>query len=143
MTDEQIIKALKCCNDGACGFCPITDSDCIQKCRSEAIELINRQKAEVEEIKDERANLKIILLATQSAGNSYKKEAETLQQALEYQKSLVEILKAEIKKAKSEAIKEFAKRFERNIKDLKATLGQTWEIQNALKETLKEMTEKE
>ena len=28
---------------------------------------------------------------------------------------------------------------EKNIKDVEVTLGQTWEIQNALKKTLKEM----
>ena len=32
-----------------------------------------------------------------------------------------------------------AKRFERKIKDVQFTIGQTWEIQTALKETLKEM----
>lgn len=42
-------------------------------------------------------------------------------------------------KIKSEAIKEFVKKFEKKIKDVKFTLGQTWEIQNALKDTLKEM----
>ena len=47
----------------------------------------------------------------------------------------------EIKNAKSEAYKEFAKRFEKNIKDIRVTLGQTWEIQNALKKTLKELTD--
>ena len=41
--------------------------------------------------------------------------------------------------AEAEAVKEFAKRFEKNIKDVKFTLGQAWEIQNALKKTLKEM----
>ena len=45
------------------------------------------------------------------------------------------------KTAKSEAIKEFAERFEKKIKDVEFTIGQTWEIQCALKQTLKEMTE--
>ena len=44
-----------------------------------------------------------------------------------------------INSAKSEAIKEFKKTFEKKIKDVEFTLGQTWEIQNALKDTLKEM----
>lgn len=39
----------------------------------------------------------------------------------------------------SEAIKEFVKKFEKKIKDVKFTLGQVWEIQCALKQTLKEM----
>lgn len=37
------------------------------------------------------------------------------------------------------AIKAFVKKFEKKIKDVEFTLGQTWEIQNALKDTLKEM----
>lgn len=63
-------------------------------------------------------------------------------------KNLYEDLKAEnletikaIKGCKAEAIKEFAKKFEKNIKDVNFTLGQTWEIQTALEKTSKEMTE--
>ena len=52
--------------------------------------------------------------------------------------SLFETAKETIK---PEAYKEFAKKFEKNIKDVRVTLGQTWEIQNALKKTLKELTD--
>lgn len=41
---------------------------------------------------------------------------------------------------RTETCKECLKKFEKNMKDVKVTLGQTWEIQNALKKTLKEMT---
>ena len=41
----------------------------------------------------------------------------------------------------NELAKKFVKKFEKNIKDMQVTLGQTWEIQNALKTTLEEMTE--
>ena len=65
-------------------------------------------------------------------------------------KNLYEDLKAEnletikaINKCKAEAIKEFAKKFEKNIKDVNFTLGQTWDIQTALEKTSKEMTEEE
>ena len=41
--------------------------------------------------------------------------------------------------AKAEAYKECLKKFGKNIKDVQVTLGQAWEIQNALKKTLKEL----
>ena len=44
-----------------------------------------------------------------------------------------------LKTAKSEAIKEYIKRFEKNIKNVQFTLGQTREIQSALKQTKEEM----
>ena len=43
------------------------------------------------------------------------------------------------KKIEADISAKTLKRFEKNIKDVKFTLGQTWEIQNALKKTLKEM----
>lgn len=46
-------------------------------------------------------------------------------------------------KLKDETIKKFVKQFEKNLKDLQLTLGQFWELQNAIKKTLTEMTEKE
>ena len=60
----------------------------------------------------------------------------------EQDKAILNALKR-MGEVRAEAAREFAKRFEKNIKDIQVTLGQTWEIQNALKETLKEMTEKE
>lgn len=78
MTDNEIIKELEGCS-----------CDTLEL----ALDLINRQKAEIERLKGEIKNI----------------SAKTL------------------------------KRFEKNLKDVKVTLGQTWEIQNALKETLKEM----
>ena len=52
MTDNEIIKALECCRDLKCSECPkktnffIDDCD-VQLC-DEAVDLINRQKAEIE-----------------------------------------------------------------------------------------------
>ena len=52
MTDNDIIKALECCNDGACEYCPIGGDDCIQRSRSKAIDLINRKNAENERLQE-------------------------------------------------------------------------------------------
>ena len=58
MTDEQIIKALECCatDDGDyCSQCPYGNIDykpgnggCVNRCRKDALDLINRQKEEIE-----------------------------------------------------------------------------------------------
>ena len=49
MTDNEIIKALECCNNGNCSGCPMSvDICCITRSREEAINLINRQKTEID-----------------------------------------------------------------------------------------------
>ena len=98
MTDAEIIKALECCTTkGAkCSDCPafkkVDRSDCKKYFRG-AIDLINRQKAEIERLKNENDIL--------------SKNADTaFQDGLnEAQDLYAEQVKAEIK---SEAIKEFA-----------------------------------
>ncbi len=63
MTDEQIIKALECCatDDGDdCFQCPYGNivyksgnGGCVNRCRKDALDLINHRKAEIEqEIKE-------------------------------------------------------------------------------------------
>jgi hypothetical protein len=55
---------------------------------------------------------------------------------------LINRQKAEIERLKKEAVGISArtlKRFEKEIKDVQFTIGQTWEIQCALKDVLKEM----
>lgn len=63
MTDEQIIKALGCCatDDGDdCFQCPYGNivykpgnGGCVNRCRKEALDLIKRQKEEIEKLKVE------------------------------------------------------------------------------------------
>ena len=119
MTDEQIIQALWSCEQSVCYKCPLDEVyetegiECLSILCKQALDLINRQKAEIErlegELIEERTRRK-------NAVNSYHE-------------------------AKAAAIEEFVNRFEKNIKDVQFTLGQTWEIQNALKQIKKEMTQ--
>lgn len=60
MTDEQIIKALECCSTDTCfsNGCPLEDESdgadigkCTSKLSKLALDLINRQKAEIERLK--------------------------------------------------------------------------------------------
>lgn len=86
MTDNEIIKALECCvyweSDKSCEDCPENTYGfgCGNKLAKHSLDLINRQKAEIE-------GLNIELQSMRSAANSYKTHYET---------------------AKSDAIKEFA-----------------------------------
>ena len=90
MTDEEIIKALECCadEDMGCEVCPYWAKGCTVE--KDTIDLINRQQAEIERLKEE---------------NKFHRKTitENAQRALE-------VTIEEIEKAKSEAIKEFAER---------------------------------
>lgn len=58
MTDEEIIKALKCCSRGNCKDCAAkecTDLECVHNLIQNALRLINNQQEEIESIKAKRA----------------------------------------------------------------------------------------
>lgn len=54
MTDNEIIKALECCKDGGvCTGCPLFEqktAKCISQLNEYTLDLINRQKAEIERL---------------------------------------------------------------------------------------------
>lgn len=55
MTDNDIVKALECCKKPVpdCDCCPIERGDmCFDFLKEVALDLINRQKAEIERLKD-------------------------------------------------------------------------------------------
>ncbi len=59
LKDEEIIKALECCMNGnnCGGCCPYDDEDdtceeCTSKLTKDALDLINRQKAEIERLRN-------------------------------------------------------------------------------------------
>ena len=85
MTDNEIIKALKCCSDSNCHECPI--EGCTDDIFGNALDLINRQKAENDSLKVDLAKCSIRL------DNLYKTADEI----------------------KSEAIKEFAERLKKRF----------------------------
>jgi hypothetical protein len=93
MTDNKIVKALECCKSRECGECPrlYNDFPDSHECKADLMEkvynLIDRQKAEVERLKAYNHNL---LSANVGMSCNWLDE---------------------IKKAKSEAVREFAKEF--------------------------------
>ncbi len=52
MTDNEIIKALKCCTGENCESCPAytPDEKCVRITLEESLNLINRQQAEIERL---------------------------------------------------------------------------------------------
>ena len=95
MTDNEIIKALECCMKDDCENCPYFANglfECGEHFNEDVLDLINRQKAEIERLKAECGN--------QSAlwSKHYENIFETAK----------ETVKAEAVKA--EAVKEFAER---------------------------------
>ena len=106
MTDEMIIKALECCSASEleqCKKCPlIIQKDelfsCLYQKQRLSLDLINRQKEEIE-------RLNVELKAMRGAANSYK---------MAYEKEAPYEIQVEVsdkieKQIKMEAIKDFAK----------------------------------
>ena len=131
MTDNEIIKALDICGHlESCADCPLGDLSGIDKCMHtlllNALDLINRQKAEIERLKDEvkEKTETITFLKDQSIGWS-----------IDFCN-----LKAKLNTAKTEAIKEFAERLKEDLKN--STL---WGLVSfdRIDKLVKEMTEGE
>ena len=113
-TDEEVIRALECCKDADCLNCPRwseewTSGMCADFLPS-LLDLINRQKAEIE-------RLTVELVGMRGAANSYKMhydnakaEIERLKETLDATIAGQETLQKHIDAARAEAVKEFAVR---------------------------------
>ncbi len=115
MGDNEIVKALECCIESDCDNCPWDEQTaCNEYMRQDALNLINRQKAEVERLKAQCEN-------TQIGYNFAKVEVERLKALLKEWKAAAYKCSDEkdeiycnaierVKTAKAEAYKEFAER---------------------------------
>ena len=125
MTDAEIIKALKqCFICGLCNGCPLEVDAGGTPCRKlgrEILDLINRQKAEIERLETE-------LKAMQSVNRFNKEEIKRLGR-------LGASATRRLIKARAEAIKEFAERLKPMYKMLCVDEGD-WcnELDNLVKE---------
>lgn len=125
MTEDEIIKALECCDFvdiKACEECPLYRSfDCRFIIIDKSLDLINRQKAEIERLK------------------SYKKTSH-------YWYKKCNELVYELQTTKSEAIKEFAERlkyraYKTRIKNMETEKVLYYMDEFKLDNLVKEMTE--
>ena len=101
MTDNDIIKALECHADpdvATCEECPMLNiRDCAYKVSKNALDLINRQKAEIERLSK---------LALERHTHIYNLNSE-----------IEKLRKTRYSDAKAEAIKEFAERLKYKFPD--------------------------
>ena len=108
--DEDVIKGLGCCaaDDGDdCFQCPYGNivykpghGGCVNRCRKDALDLINRQKAEIERLTD----------LSDQLGND-----------VDIKLNYIYDLEEKIETAKSESIKEFAERLKERLNTLEYT----------------------
>lgn len=136
-TDDEIIKALECCNTpGFCDKCPYYDEDADdyeEACKYFLIEdvfsLVQRQKAEIERLQAVHADMTESLRLAAEANKDMSVELDAMRGAANSYKMHYE-------KAKSEAIKEFADRL---IKKCDAPHWCVW--MSEIEDLKEEMTE--
>ena len=58
MKEKEIIQALECCSKDDCDNCPNTFGNCYANLAGEALDLINRHKAEIDRMKMENEKAK-------------------------------------------------------------------------------------
>ena len=82
-TDNEIKKALECCvkvgYPFGCHDCPYCSLDCNEHLDADALDLINRQKEEIERLKERRDKWKQIAEDFDKASRDTEKEIEDLQ----------------------------------------------------------------
>ena len=85
MTDNEIIKALKCCKEGTaigCKNCPLYEDKghtCITILSHNALDLINRQKAEIDILIRKKETLRDDICELQAENEMIKKEISELE----------------------------------------------------------------
>ena len=121
MTDNEIIKALELCANRtihSCKFCPCNSGiECNKKLNEGALDLINRQKAEIARLR-----------AVQGSIDNFARDL--CKQRILKGKEIADFedLQEYIKKEKSEAISEFARRLKKKTYPFPCAIG----VENAV-----------
>ena len=144
-TDEEVIKALECCskdNVKDCDACPYEDMEtktyCVNELIKDALDLINRQKAEIDilirkhdtlldEIAEKQAQIERLREHCLNCGEKTTRTILMLQEILGT--------------ARAEAIREFAERFKDKYKKPFFYLGSYEQFMREVDDLVKEMTE--
>ena len=138
-TDEQIIKALECCVKtefiSGCAKCEMFAFDCKDILIENALDLINRQKAEKERLEDENYTLKNKIEIRDNL-------IEQLGSDIDIKYNTIYTMREKLKNLKSEAIKDFAKRLKKhNFVDNLSLDGKETVYVDDIDNLVKEMTE--
>lgn len=152
MADNKIIKDLESCKSGKCancGYCEYLGKDiinskglhvsCFHLLISDALDLINRQKAKIKE-SDEKIVIQKGLIDRQKA--EIEKLCIEIDDLIIAKDLLFDEAEALIKKAKAEAIKEFAERLKGLLSlNVRVSNADYLDIATDIDELVKEMTE--
>lgn len=117
LTDEEIVCTLKCCGVyHSCDSCPfyedkVDGKDCLSYLQTYALDLINRQKSEIEK-------MNIQLQELWNTASLYKAEGERWKDYNENLLTANTVLSNEILEAKEEAYKEFAEKLNEQFLNL-------------------------
>jgi hypothetical protein len=119
LTDAEIIKALECCikETSDCDNCPLyipADADCINISKSGALDLINRQQADIRKLQLENEKLEIKLKGKIENSN---KSRDSAMEVIKKQEAEIERLKAS-----KDKWKEIAIILDQSIRDKDATI---------------------
>ena len=137
MTDNEIIKALECCINGdGCVGCPLIDDEiCTDNLRKYPLDLIKRQKAEIDILIRKKNKL-------QDEVAEKDAEIERLTRERDFYKAPSSELARGVEQIKTEAIKEFAERLKKKaFKPLGTWFNEKVVTENCIDSLVKEMTE--
>lgn len=123
-TDEEIMKALECCQSHTitdCRDCPnrASGDNCVNELMRNALDLINRQKAEIAVLTTAVDNSTKEFLKLHDEYQDQKKEIERLKADVRICESEIRCERIHRGMAKAEAIKEFAERLHKGIDDFR------------------------
>ena len=116
MTDNDVIKALECCNQDSskgCFRCPYRQYSpaCLEKRNADTIDLINRQQVEIERLRKDNGIVDILYQEEQAQNEDLKTEIERLKKGWK-----ADVIEAQ--NIKAEAIKEFTKRLNKEAEEV-------------------------
>ena len=143
MTDNEIIKFMQCVigNDANCSECAYQKTlpfpSCRRTCAKDALDLINRQKAEIERLQMDNKQLQSDVINANQNWDHIKGLWECEKEKVESAKQKVICACKMLNTVKSEAIKEFAEK----LKNRNTTMDKRIISVEIVDNLVKEMTE--
>jgi hypothetical protein len=147
MNDNEIIKALEYCKTqgitSECTDCVYkgTPTDCMGVMLCDALDLINRQRAEIERLREIRDLCNATILEKKEQIEKLKNSDASKEECTIRQHNEIKELKAELKTAKAEAIKEVFAKLRANEVKPEFPWDDFYITDSQIKEIEEEMTE--